>query len=90
MDLPQLKIWCEGLGLYKVKTNAGYGEDKYVVAKDFNDAADKVKNFYITEEDKETKASVGNTGMGGHINLNPKGKHVKVKEVELITEYVIL
>lgn len=82
MDLPKLKIWCEGLALYKVKTSAGYGEDKYVIASDFNDAAEKVRKSYIKEESEMP--------ITGHINLSPKGKDIKIKEVELIAERVIL
>lgn len=87
MNLPQLKEWCKELALYKVKTNAGYGEDKYVIATDFNDAAEKVREFYIREDEKENTPTVGNTT---HINSTPKGKTVKIKEVELIAENIIL
>lgn len=87
MNLPQLKVWCDGLTLYKVKTNAGYGEDKYVIASDFNDAAEKVKTFYIREDEKETNPPAGNIA---HVSSLPKGKSVKIKEIEVISEHIIL
>jgi hypothetical protein len=88
MNLPELKTWCDGMSLYKVKTNAGFGEQKYVIATDFNDAAEKALKFYEPKK-KEGELEVADQGHVMGIS-GVKYPDIIVKEIEVLSDNIII
>lgn len=76
------------MSLYKVKTNAGFGDQKYVIATDFNDAAEKVLKFYEPNK-KEGELEVADQGHSMGIT-GVKYPDIVVKEIEVLSNKVII
>jgi len=91
MNIPQIKEWCNGLSLYQVKTDTGYGTYYHVLATSFDEAAEKVKehlNPKPLEAIEVVPINAHDIPNSPKIMKDPPKVHVK--GVELLTELVII
>lgn len=93
MNIPQIKEWCNGLSLYQVKSETGYGKYYYVLATSFDEAAEKVIEYTTPKPVETTNVTDTGVGMGG-VDVSPLKSTVKmvekIKGVEILSELVII